>query len=157
MPTVEVSTDQAQQLIRFGFALAELRGRVYFGNADPSRLLNPQPTNRTWHMPPLGQERSPAELRIQVINTIKSLATGVDDIDLQCKGDLTREEAEQPPSPLPTAVDQVIAFAKAVPDDPSNPGGEHPGTHSQSPSIGGTLRFRTRWHLHRLGRRAPTS
>ncbi len=115
--TVEVSTDQAQQLIRFGFSLAELRGRVYFGNSDPGRLLEPQAEVRTWHMPPLGEERSPAELRIQVINTIQQLA---EDVGLECKGALTAEEALQPPTPLPTAADQLIGLAKAVPDDSTN-------------------------------------
>jgi hypothetical protein len=115
--TVEVSTDQAQQLIRFGFALAELRGRVYFGLSDPGRLLNPQPAVRTWHMPPLGEERSPVELRTQVINTVQVLAAAV---NLQCKGALTAEEARHPPSPLPTAVDQVISLANAVPEDPTS-------------------------------------
>src|ERR1019366_4623012 len=120
---VEVSTNDTKQLIRFGFALAELRGRVYFGNADPGRLLKPQPTTRTWHMPPLGEERSSIELRIQVINTVKQLA---EDFGLQCKGALTAEEALQPPSPLPTAVDQVLGLAKAVPEDRTSPEWRHP-------------------------------
>lgn len=115
---VEVSTNDAKQLIRFGFALAELRGRIYFGNADPGRLLKPQPEIRTWHMPPLGEERSPVELRIQVISTVQQLA---DDVGMQCKGALSIEEARQPPSPLPTAVDQVISFANAVPLEPTSP------------------------------------
>ena len=69
-------------------------------------------------MPPLGEERSSTELRIQVINTIQQLAA---DVSLECKGALTAKEALQPPSPLPTAVDQVIRLANAVPDDPTSP------------------------------------
>jgi hypothetical protein len=56
-----------------------------------------------------------------VTNTIKTLATGVDDIDLKCQGSLTADEARRPPAQLPTAVDQVIALANAVPDDPKSP------------------------------------
>ena len=73
-----VSTDRARDLMRFGWAIAELRGRLYFGDVDPGRVL--AQLKRSDHALPLSEERSPPEQLIEVEGIIRALAerTGLD-------------------------------------------------------------------------------
>ena len=76
MPDTEmVTSERAKELFRFGWATAELRGRVFFGSSDPGRLsLGTIHTVRTGHMPPLGDERSAGEQLIEIKKVVKALA-----------------------------------------------------------------------------------
>ena len=78
MADVIVSSDRAKELLRFGWAIAELRGRVFFGPSDPGRLSDHATgTVRTGHMPPLGDERSAPEQLIEILKVVLSLATAI--------------------------------------------------------------------------------
>lgn len=60
-------------LMRFGWALAELRGRLYFGDQDPGRLI-PEGPPRANHALPISEERSPKELLIENKKVVTALA-----------------------------------------------------------------------------------
>lgn len=73
-----VSSERALQLIRFGWAVAELRGRVSYGPNDPGRLsVDTASATRTGHMPPLGDERSAREQLIEIKKVVSGLATSI--------------------------------------------------------------------------------
>jgi hypothetical protein len=70
-----VGTKRALQLIRFGWAVAELRGRVFYGSDDPGRLsVDTTGATRTGHMPPFGEERSALEQLIETKKVVAGLA-----------------------------------------------------------------------------------
>ena len=103
--------------MRLGWGLAELRGRIQFGDADPGRLFEAQ-AERTGHALPLGEERSPAELLIEVKQVVLALA---DRTSLTLSGDTIKDSnGNTPTKGSVTAAQRVIALADAVPDDPAN-------------------------------------
>src|SRR5271168_4623229 len=103
---VVVSPERAKELLRFGWALAELRGRIFLGDADPGRLVL-EKSNRTWHMPPLGEERSAAEL-IEAKYLVKQLA---DDSGLDISGRSMADASRHTPVAACTAVDRALQLA----------------------------------------------
>src|SRR5215831_13395301 len=68
-----VGRDRAQVLMRLGWAIAELRGRVYFRPADPGCIVG-KAAPRIQHSLPLYFERSPKELLIETKQVVQELA-----------------------------------------------------------------------------------
>lgn len=111
---VAVEPDRAKDLMRLGWAVAELRGRVGFGLNDPGRLIQAQPV-RTDHALPLAEERSQAELRIEVKGVVAALATRT---GLAFSGDgMEDADGNLPTKDSCTGVQRVIDLADAVPED----------------------------------------
>lgn len=73
-----VSAERALEVMRLGWAIAELRGRVYFGKSDPGRLIVEEVASvrRVGHGLPLSEERSPGELLVESKKLVQILAEG---------------------------------------------------------------------------------
>src|ERR1035437_5109732 len=111
---VAVEPDRAKDLMRLGWAVAELRGRVGFGLNDPGRLIPAQPV-RTDHALPLAEERSQAELRIEIKGVVAALATRT---GLAFSGDgMEDADGNLPAKDSCTGVQRVIDLGDAVPED----------------------------------------
>jgi hypothetical protein len=111
---VAVEPDRAKDLMRLGWAIAELRGRLGFGSRDPGRLIQAEPV-RTDHALPLGEERTPDELLTEVKGVVAALATRT---ALTFKGDDMKDaEGNLPTKGSCTGAQRVIELADAVPED----------------------------------------
>ena len=111
MTAVSVSTGRAQDLMRLGWAIAELRGRLYFGEKDPGRLVTSHLV-RTDHALPLGTERSPAEQLIETRAVVRALAerTGLELSGAQIKDNEGKlPEGDQADS---TAAERVLQLSR---------------------------------------------
>jgi hypothetical protein len=118
MPDPTIQPDRAKCLMRLGWALAELRGRVGFGSRDPGRLLEVQPV-RTDHALPLGEERSPAEQLIEVKKVVLTLAG---EAGLAFRGDNMKDaNGNVPVADSLTAAQRVVGLADAVPEHLNDP------------------------------------
>lgn len=109
----DVVPARGKQLIRFGWAISELRGRVYFGSEDPGRLLEASSTASTSFMLPLGEERSPGDLLTTVVGQVRELTN-----EVALPGDATAMEGLETigVAPSTTAADLVLQLAGDVPD-----------------------------------------
>jgi hypothetical protein len=118
VPDVTIQPDRAKDLMRLGWSLAELRGRIQFGDTDPGRLFEVQP-QRTGHALPLGEERSPAELLIETKQVVLALAIRT---SLSLSGDNIEDlNGNKPTAGSQTAAQRLVALADAVPKDPQAP------------------------------------
>jgi hypothetical protein len=68
-----VERERAQVLMRLGWAIAELRGRVYFRPADPGCIVG-KTVPRIQHSLPLYFERSPKEHLIETKQVVQEMA-----------------------------------------------------------------------------------
>jgi hypothetical protein len=93
---------------------------VFLGDVDPGRLVMER-HERTWHMPPLGEERSDREQLIQVKKLVKNLAGTVIGISYYV-GSEDRLEEETESSVALSAADRLLKLADRVPY-----GHDHPG------------------------------
>jgi hypothetical protein len=95
--------------MRFGWAVAELRGRLYFGDVDPGRVL--AQLKRSDHALPLSEERSSPEQLIEVEGIIKALAerTGLDQLPRRDSTTISSRSAA------------ILALADKVPSKTADP------------------------------------
>lgn len=104
-----VDAERALMLMRLGWAIAELRGRVYFGESDPGRLILEKVASvrRDGHGLPLSEERSPGELLVESKKLVQILA---EQAGLHFPGTTTGCQAD----PSPSAAKGVINLAGRV-------------------------------------------
>lgn len=102
--------------MRLGWTIAELRGRLFFGEADPGRLITDMPYRQD-HALPLADERSTGEQLVEIKKLIPVLATRT-----QLDFKVTPETAAQCAwfAGCASAVERVLALADAVPDQQSD-------------------------------------
>jgi hypothetical protein len=107
-----VGQDRAQDLIRLGWAIAELRGRVYFRPADPGCIAG-NGVARSQHALPLYTERSSGELLGETQQVLRELAkrTGLD-----LDGSEMKDADGVTPSAPCTAAVRVTELAGQVPE-----------------------------------------
>jgi hypothetical protein len=82
-------SERVRDLVRFGWVVAEIRGRVRVGSTDPAEPAGLEPGSRKDHALPLSGERSWHEQFFELIGVVGVLAdkAGVDDLttdDLRC-------------------------------------------------------------------------
>jgi hypothetical protein len=113
--TPVVTQNRAQDLMRLGWAVAELRGRVYFRSGDPG-CIAAKGVIRTHHSLPLSAERSAKELLIETKQVVQELAkrTG-----LELDGGQMKDSKGDTPAPPCTAVTRVAELADQVPEERS--------------------------------------
>jgi hypothetical protein len=107
-----VGEDRAHDLMRLGWAIAELRGRVYFRQTDPGCIAG-NGVVRFQHSLPLYTERSSRELFIETQQVVQELAQrtrlDLDGSKMKDSGGVT------PPAPC-TAAARVTELASQVPE-----------------------------------------
>jgi hypothetical protein len=104
-----ITADRALVLMRLGWAIAELRGRVYFGKKDPGRLIMEEiaKVRRDGHGLPLSEERSPGELLVESKKLVQLLA---ETAQLDFVGSTLGNQTD----PNPSAAKGVISLASRV-------------------------------------------
>ena len=116
--TLDVS--RAQDLIRLGWAVAELRGRVFYRDRDPGVPRLPLPV-RTGHALPLADERTAEEQLIEVIRLVPVLAAATD-LCFAGGGTALRDGQQQTAVQPCSLADRVAQLAGSVPKDQSAAG-----------------------------------
>ena len=112
MTAPAVNQNRAQDLMRLGWAIAELRGRLYFGAADPGRIADPA-TVRADHSLPLSGERSPKEQLIETKEVVQALAKRA---NLELDGGRMKDSRGHTATTPCTAAARAIELADQVPD-----------------------------------------
>jgi len=108
-----VTHDQAIELIRVGWVVAELRGRVHVGaEVDLGRFLKPLPT-RVSHALPLDQERSQKERLISIREVFKSVC-GDASLTVPSNGMLDHQRNAPATANTPGS-DRILELANVVP------------------------------------------
>jgi hypothetical protein len=112
-----VETNRAQDLMRLGWAIAEIRGRVYFRPSDPGCIAG-QAAVHASHPLPLFFERSSADKQIEAEQVVQELAkrTG-----LELDGSQMKDSRGDTPATSPTAAARIAELAGRVPEDRSEP------------------------------------
>jgi len=112
MTAPAVNQNRAQDLMRLGWAIAELRGRLYFGAADPGRIADPA-TVRADHSLPLSGERSPKEQLIETKEVVQALAKRA---NLELDGGRMKDSRGHTATTPCTAAARAIELADQGPD-----------------------------------------
>src|SRR6266568_579145 len=116
-PSGSSNAEAVRQLIRFGWAIAELRGRVRVANDDPA-VPKAIHRNRKYHALPLSWERSAREQLIELGDVVITLAN---ELDLAPNGAHLRDYQGDPASDTDIGTpNRVVDLAQAVPADPSD-------------------------------------
>jgi hypothetical protein len=110
-----VEPDRAQDLMRFGWAIAELRGRVYFRPDDPGCMVG-KAAVRVDHSLPLSAERSPKELLIETKKVVQELAKLT---NLEFDGSRMKDSSGGTHAAPCTAAACVVELAGQVPEERS--------------------------------------
>jgi phospholipase C len=114
-PSGSADAGVVRKLIRFGWAIAELRGRVRVGNDDPA-VPKTIHRSRKYHALPLSWERSGTEQRIELGDVVITLA---DELGLNPNGAHLLDYQSNPASDKDIdAANRVVQLAQAVPADP---------------------------------------
>jgi hypothetical protein len=93
--------------------LAELRGRVFYGPADPGRISEDATgTTRTGFMPPLGEERTAAEQLVEIKTLVRELSTS---IGITTDGSKMADAHGKDPTAPCTGFQRVLELADQVP------------------------------------------
>src|SRR6266702_963045 len=106
-----VEQNRAQDLMRLGWAIAELRGRVYFRPVDPGCMAG-KAVARADHSLPLSAERSPKELLIETSEVVQALAKQT---SLEFDGSHRKDSSGNAPAAPCTAAARVAELASQVP------------------------------------------
>ncbi len=110
-----VEQNRAQDLMRLGWAIAELRGRVYFRPVDPGCMAG-KAVARADHSLPLSAERSPKELLIETSEVVQALAKQT---SLEFDGSHRKDSSGNAPAAPCTAAARVAELASQVPEQRS--------------------------------------
>jgi len=109
---VALEPDRVRSLLRFGWAIAELRGRANFGPSDPGRLIS-EMGGRAGHSLPLAEERSWREL---LFETHKVVCTLAETLVLELDGSKMEDSQGRVPSGPTLASKRVVDLCNDVYD-----------------------------------------
>ena len=105
------SADTVKQLVRFGWAVAELRGRLYFGANDPGATPETIPSE-TDAVLPLANERS-AKDRLAEVRSVVSWLAGTLDLKGAAKAPAGTDPSD-PSVPHPDGLARVLDLAQSL-------------------------------------------